>query len=384
MIKYMSKGVISTVIILGILGFGSWAGWSTYGYYFRANPKSPTGEYTIEVEKGDTFVDIQEKLVKDNVTQNSFEIVSKLYTKNSLYPGEYKLKLPANTEQIIKQINEQSVKKAKDISQNARESKKVTIKEGGNVDSIAKLLEKEGVLSDVDDFKQKATAPGLYNYDFLPTPLNCQYGDRKNCVLYYLEGYLYPDTYDFFVDSTGDEIIVKMLENYENKVWKTLGSKYPKKDFDKAIIMASVIERETGRSKQVAGEKPSVIKGERAKVASVFYNRIEQSVPWSSDPTVNYGIENLVCQQTTEIKDCVYLDDAKVQTKYNTYNNKGYPIGPISNPQIVNIEAALDPADTDYLFFVADLNGVTLFASDDAGHSKNIAEVTGINKNLEE
>ena len=376
---FRSIGNWFVVLVLLVI---AWGGWSAYANAFRANSESPTGQYNFVVDKDDSFVEIGDKLSKDNVAQSSFGTVSKLYRRDALYPGTYKLELPATTEEIVEQINTQSREKAQLASKNQRESKKITNKEGGDMETTANLLIKEGIITDKEDFLNKATTPGLYNYDFLPEPLTCEYGDRKNCVQYYLEGFLYPDTYEFFLPSTPDEVLVKMLDNFEKKVWQKYSRSLPKAEFDKAMIMASVMERETGRSTQVKGESAEVLAKERKQVASVFYNRLEKNIPWSSDPTVNYGIPNLVCQQTTELKDCVYLDDERVQTKYNTYNNTGYPIGAISNPQVANIEAAINPADTDYLYFVADLRGVTLFGVTDSEHESNIDEVTRINNDL--
>jgi UPF0755 protein len=370
-------------IVIAIIGVLIWSGWAGYASLFRANSKSPQGEYSFVIEQGDSFESIEKKLAKDNVSQPTFLSVSKLYRRDALYPGAYKLQLPATTEEIIDQINSQSRVKAKEAEKNQRESKSVTIKEGGDIRVIADILVKEKIIEDKDDFLNKAKNPGLYNYEFLPEPLDCSYGDRLTCVEFYLEGYLYPDTYEFFYPSTPDEVIKKMLENFQTKVWSKTKNELTKAEFDKAMIMASVLERETGRSNVVPGESKDVLANERKQVASVFYNRLDQGINWSSDPTVNYGLPNLVCQQTVVLKDCVYLDDPRVQTKYNTYLNKGYPIGPISNPQLANIQSAINPADTDYVYFVADLNGVTLFGETDTDHSRNMEEVTKINQEIE-
>lgn len=379
----MSKGAFTGIISLVVIAVLGWFGWSTYQSFFGANPDSPEGEYTFVVEDGDDFEAIGEQLSEDDVAQDSFNLVSRLYSKQTLYSGEYELDLPATTEEIVEQINVQSLEKARKIRENARPSTTVTIREGRNLQQVADQLVEEGVLESTDDFLQKATAPGLYQYGFLPEPLTCEYGDRFNCVLYYLEGYLYPDTYEFFTPSTGDEVIIKMLNNFDAKVWSQLGNEVDKAEFDDAVIMASVLEKETGRSTVVEGEGPEVLQQERRNIASVFYNRLDNGMPWSSDPTVNYGLPNLVCQQTTELTDCVFLDDPRVQTPYNTYNNAGYPIGPIASPQLTNIEAVLNPTDTDYLFFVSDTRGVTLFAETDTQHIANINTVTALNNTFE-
>ena len=378
----MSKGAIGTVLTLAVIAGLGWLGVSTYNSYLGTNPDSPEGLYTFQVEDGDSFNTIGDELVEADVAPKNFNQGSRFYKKDTLFRGEYTLVLPATTEEIIEQINDQAKIRGQEVSNNQRKFKQVTIREGLTLQQVADTLEEEGVLGDKEDFLSKATNPGLYNYDFLPSPLDCEYGNRSNCVLYYLEGYLYPDTYEFFEDSNPDEIIVKMLDNFNTKVWSKYGSAIPKSEFDKAIIMGSMIEAETGRSAAIPGEDPDALNQERRNVASVFYNRTEVGMEWKSDPTVNYGLPNKVCQQTVNIPDCIFLDDRRAQTKYNTYTNKGYPIGPVSSPQIENIEAALNPADSDYLFFVADNRGVTIFAETGEGHFANIEKVQQINAGL--
>jgi UPF0755 protein len=205
----------------------------------------------------------------------------------------------------------------------------------------------------------------------------------KNCGKYYLEGYLYPDTYSFFKNSTAVEVTNKLLANFEAKVWKKL-EKTPTPDvFYKALTMASVIEKETGRTKGgVTDKNREQINKERAQVAGVFINRMNQGVKWQSDVTASYGHGYKICQQTLEVKDCKYLDDPLTNTKYNTYIIEGYPIGPVSNPDFNNIFAALNPTSTDALFFVMDATGKTYFADTEGEHYQNIQAVTQINNDL--
>ena len=144
--------------------------------------------------------------------------------------------------------------------------------------------------------------------------------------------------------------------------------------------MGSVIEKETGRPiTGVNNSNLEEVNTERKNVASVFYNRLSNNETWSSDPTVVYGSGKRVCQSTLTVEGCVFLNGVESKNKYNTYDNVGYPIGPITSPQWYNIQAALEPTKTDYLFFVSDGIGRKYFAQNNSGHEANIAKVQKIN-----
>ena len=378
----MSKGFFGLIgFLLVALLLGSF-GLSGYRYFFGINPNSPEGEYSFVLESGEQLSDIAETLERDEVAQDSFLTTARLYRVNTLYPGRYTLQLPATTREIIEQINAEAGRIAAELPASG-EAVRVTFREGVGVAQMADILVEEGVLGSTQEFLDLATAPGNFEYEFLPTPLNCAYGDRFNCIQYYLEGYLYPDTYEFFADATPRDILTRMLNNFETKVWSQVGARARTGNFAEVVTMASVIELETGRPALIPGEPATVLENERRQVASVFYNRLEQGIPWSSDPTVKYGISNPICQQTIELQNCVFLNDPLVQTPYNTYANAGYPIGPVTNPQLATIQAALNPAQTDFLFFVASSDGVTRFAETDQGHIQNIAEATRRNQEIE-
>ena len=376
----MSKGFVGLLVLLVAAAVVGFLGLSGYNYFFGANPDSPEGEYTFTLESGEGFADIGNELVEADVAQDSFLTGAKLYRVNTLYPGKYTLEVPATTRELVEQINEESERIRQNTSR--EEAVTVTFKEGSTVYDMANELVDAGVTESNLRFLELAQTPGYFDYEFLPEPLDCEYGDRINCVYYYLEGYLYPDTYEFFKGADEEEIITKLLDNFEAKVWNEVGPRAQAGNFYQIVTLASVVEKETGRSSVVPGESPTALAEERAGVAAVLYNRTAEGSTWSSDPTVTYGLSNFVCQQTVELTDCLFLDDPQVQTNYNTYNNPGYPIGPITNPSLVSIEAALDPADTNDLFFVADSRGVTTFAETYQEHLANIQAATERNANL--
>lgn len=170
------------------------------------------------------------------------------------------------------------------------------------------------------------------------------------------EGYLFPDTYQLSKHPTARGIVSQMLSNFQTKVKDQI-------DTDK-IIMASIVEKEVGRSGVVVDE--SVLQRERELVASVFYNRLAVGMPLESDATVNYI--------TGKSDRQVSLEDSKIKSPYNTYRLRGMPPGPISNPGLGAIKAAIYPAESDYLFFLNKPDGEAVFAKTLAEHNANKAK----------
>ncbi|MGL6113678.1 MAG: endolytic transglycosylase MltG [Cetobacterium sp.] len=192
---------------------------------------------------------------------------------------------------------------------------KLTIPEGYSNNEIIEILEKNG-FGNKEKFEEASKE--IKNFPYL-TPNNN------------FEGYLYPNTYFIRENATMKDIIQVMLREFLKKF---PSDKYPdKEEFYKKLIMASIIEREAKLPK----EKPLM--------ASVFYNRLKKNMTLSSDATVNYVYDYK--------KRRMYYKDLKIDSPYNTYKYKGLPPGPISNPDANSINAALNPAETDYLFFVA-------------------------------
>jgi UPF0755 protein len=349
---------------------------------------TPRGEYGLVIGENETLDDVALQLEEDEVITSSevFLLRKKIRLSSNIQKGEYILDLPANQTDILNQMEEQSKEKIR-LSQeeNSKNSVSITIKEGLDLQEVATILEEKKVIDSKDDFLEYAKVPENFDrqkYSFLPEPLNCQYGNLDNCALYYPEGYLYPDTYDFFEGSSYSEVYNKMLNNFDNKVWADIAEENKNEAFHKAIIMASVIELETGRTKGVTVDSVDDLKEERKLMAGVFYNRLESGMMWQSDVTAAYGHGRTICQSTVEIEDCIYLKDPAADTLFNTYLHEGYPVGPIVNPQFENIQAALNPTNNNYLFFVADATGKKYFSSTNEEHEQNVAKVNEINSAL--
>jgi UPF0755 protein len=371
--------IIPLILIIGYIGF------NIYSSFYLPNTDYKNSSFTFDVESSETVRNIASKLEKEKVliTNNSLLLHNQFNPINNLQTGRYKITTPASPKDILDQITLRSSEIFKQKQELAkRKTVSVLFKEGETADDYIKKLSDAG-LGTVKDLEDYIRTPKNFDktvYPFLPEPLKCDYGNIKNCAKYYLEGYIYPDTYSFFVDAKIDEIFILILNNFDLKVAKKIDKSVTNEKITKAIIMASVIEKETGRPiTGVDSTNIEQLNKERKNVASVFYNRLREGITWGSDPTVPYGSGKRICQSTLKINGCIYLNSPESDNLYNTYENKGYPIAPITSPQWDNILAALEPSKTNYLFFVSDGIGEKYFAVTNGDHENNIAKVQQIN-----
>jgi UPF0755 protein len=174
------------------------------------------------------------------------------------------------------------------------------------------------------------------------------------------EGRLAPDSYEISNGDDRNALLARMQDRQRERLeaaWEARSGELPYNSPDEALIMASIIEKETG------------VVEEREQVASVFVNRLEQGMRLQTDPTVIYGITN----GRGTLGRGLRRSELEAETPYNTYVVGGLPPTPIANPGLEAIQAALDPADTDYLYFVADGSGGHAFATSLAEHNENVA-----------
>lgn len=209
----------------------------------------------------------------------------------------------------------------------------VTIPEGYTVDLIGALLVKEGLCSQ-DDWDQAARKK--YDYYFLK--------DAPGDVKYQIEGFLFPDTYDFQLDSSAEDMIRIMLGRFQEE-WESRFAGQAEdngKELWVVITEASMIEKE------------AELDSERATIAGVINNRLNSSMKLQFCSTVIYSMKTP--------KTVVNYDDLEIDSPYNTYKYKGLPPGPIASPGVKSIAAAINPESHDYLFFVATGNGAHTFS----------------------
>ena len=384
----MSAMRLKIIFTLSILVIFAFFGFQTYSFYYNPPSNSPTGSFEFTIPKGQTFKETAIKLASDKVTTSDsvLNFHERFNPINNLQTGKFTLQLPAKPEAIIIQIQTQNQEIIKKIAkENQRISVNLTFREGIRLDDIIKILDENQVATkkELEEFVRDSNNFDRKAFPFLPKPLSCSYGDLSTCAKYYPEGYLYPDTYSFFKPSKPSEIFNKIFRNFENKVWQKIEPKIGNKTLEKVLIMASVIEKESGRP--IGGVNKNnleEVNKERKLIASTFYNRIEIGQKWESDPTGTYWSGKTFCQQTLKnLENCIYLDSPEAQNQYNTYIVKNYPIAPITSPQLDNIMAALEPIDSEFLFFVSDAGGKKYFAKTNAEHENNIAKVQIANEN---
>ncbi len=217
---------------------------------------------------------------------------------------------------------------------------KVTIPEGYTVPQIFTLLSKKGVCAS-EEFLYKA----MEEYDFSSYSLVKEI-DREKNKCYYLEGYLYPDTYEFYRLSSGTNVIGKLLANTEAKTTDAYKAKAAELSlsWEEVLIIASLVEKEAGKKEFMAD------------VSSVIHNRLKIGMRLQLDASIYY-VERYIKPYLSE-------DINRYNTDYNTYKCPALPAGPICNPGKSAIEAALNPSVTDFLFFYSDENGRYYFSKE--------------------
>lgn len=321
--KIITVVIVSVVVLLLFI-----AGISYFYVKSELDAKSPNNhkKVTVEIPKGVSSKQIANLLEKKKII-NSARVFS-FYVKfnnNNLKAGNYSLSASMSVDQIVKKIQ----------SGKTVPPEKLVIPEGYTITQIASKitvfepkLSKKEVLSAMDDkaFIKEMIAkyPNLLSKKIL-----------HKSIIHPLEGYLYPATYEFKAEHpTAKQIIEEMINATSIKVASYSAElKKQKKSVHEFLTMSSIIEKEAAQDT------------DRAKIASVFYNRIKAGMPLQTDPTVLYALG--------KHKTKTYYKDLKVKSPYNTYTNKGLPPGPISNSGVSSMEAALHPAKTDYLYFLA-------------------------------
>lgn len=261
----------------------------------------------FEVKVGDGTRDIAKNLKNDKLISSDLAFSVLVYSKSwLLQTGVYRIEKDMNAYAIARLIHSGKV-----------EEYTMTVPEGWRATQIDELLVKKGVIKK-GDFTLIAA--------------------KK-------EGYLFPDTYRFAKDATAQDVLDLMLANFKKK---TLSLKVT----DQIVIMASIIERE------------ALSDNDRAKISSVYWNRLKIGMKFDADPTIQYGKGNWNPITRSDYKN--------FQSPYNTYLYNGLPPSAISNPGLKSIEAALNPAKTDYLFFFHKKNGEAVFSKTYDEHLANL------------
>lgn len=307
----------------------------------------PDKEIEVTIPEDASIGEVSKILSKSGVIDHKlfFQLFVTMTNRHSqFYDGTFELNSSMDYREILSNIR-----------MSRYSTVKVTIPEGYTVEQIKQTVLDAGLSS-----KKEMTAAlesGEFDCDYLPDDL----GSEENR----LEGYLFPDTYEFYLSDSAETIIQKMLDNYTNKVEsdakrKSLVAVAKKRGVSMrdALIVASMIEKEAASD------------DEMKDIAGVIYNRLNDTTDFpylNIDATIQY-----VCGHTGALTE----DDLKIDSPYNTYTNKGLPPGPICNPGYSALYAALHPSEHNYYYYVANADGTAhIFSTTLEEHNQAVAEV---------
>ena len=328
--------ILAALILLVVLAAAAAAG---YVWYSIEKPygKIPAEGMYVDIPHGASRRAAGHILKKAGVIRNSFafEFYARRHPKRTLEAGEYFFDHPQAGKEIFWKLANGEVYQ-----------QPFTVREGETIYDIARDLEAAKYMA-ADDFLKAAEDP---------TEIKDLFPEART-----LEGFLFPATYNLPKHAPAEELTGMMVRKFREALANVLpnGNKGsdPPVSIGSVVTLASLVERET--------PKPD----ERRLVAGAFTNRLEKNMPLQCDPTVIYAL-----QMDDEYNGTLRLRDLRLNSPYNTYRNRGLPPGPIGNPGEVALRAALHPALTDYLYFVANTQGGHFFASTLAEHNKNVAK----------
>lgn len=319
----MRKFLIFVLIVA--IGSAAWLYWAIF------LPVSPGEAKFVLLRPGWSVRHIAQTLQQEGVIRSAPAFLALHYAmgKGSLKAGEYKFEVPANAMGVRDRLLRGDVF-----------ARTVAVPEGYNLYDIAAVVEQAG-LGSAADFIAVAK-----NEVFLLRDIDPQ---AKS-----LEGYLFPDTYQFTRIDTPHDIAAAMVHRFRQTAQKIglLG----RPDIHRIVTMASIVEKETGAPE------------ERPLVASVYYNRLDRNMLLGADPTVIYA-----ALLAGRYRGTIYQSDLQFDSPYNTYKFPGLPPGPIANPGAASLQAAMHPSQSDFLYFVSDNAGHHRFSRSAAEHDKNVA-----------
>ncbi len=348
----MKKGlIIAIIVIILVIVIGVFGAITFYNSSLKAVRKDESNEVIVEIKNGSTATDIAEVLKEKNLIKNAFTF--KIYTKlnkiSGMQAGTYKLNQNMDVKQIV-----ESLKKGTDYFP---DEINITFLEGKNMRWIAKNIEENTNNTENDVFEK------LEDEEYIKSLIDKYWfltDEILNKDIYYpLEGYLFPDTYNFSSKNvTVEDIFSAMLDQMEEKL-EDYKEEINRNGYNvhKLLTVASIVELEAANVE------------DRSGVASVIYNRLRKNMALGSDVTTYYAIKVDMSERD--------LYQSELNT-YNPYNTRGprmegkLPIGPIGSVGIESIKAALYPNETEYLYFVADKNGKVYFGKNNEEHNKNI------------
>ncbi len=305
-------------------------------------------DITIEIPENASISEVSDILSEEGVIEYGFlfNMFVTISANDSVFvEGEHDVNSNMDYRGILNELQKQTLQSSVDVV-------KVTIPEGYTLEQIAETLEENNVVSS-EDFIKAATEE-TFTYDFL---------EEQDNVKYQLEGYLFPDTYEFYEGDNAVNVITKMLNNFENKIAGDVTDLAEELGISihDVVTIASLIEREAQKT------------DEQAKISGVIHNRLESdSFPYLQiDATIQYIVGH---------REELLQSDLEIDDLYNTYTTQGLPPGPIANPGYSSLLAAVAPEEHNYYFYVAKPDGYHIFTTTLDEHNAAIQTA----KNMEE
>jgi UPF0755 protein len=275
---------------------------------------------TVAVGQGDTLSSVADKLEEAGVIESSnlFKLETRIEGgETEIKAGEYRFVPGEDSEQILETLS----------SGESVSAFTITVPEGLNLEQTARVVEGEGDIP-AEEFESAARRTD-YGYDFLDDP-----------AIRTTEGFLFPKKYEFERGIDAAQVVDRLLRQYllekEGLDFAEAQDRFNLTEYE-LITVASLVEKESANPE------------ERSLIASVIYNRIRSGMPLQVDATVQYALG--------KAKEDLKLDDLDVDSPYNTYRNPGLPPGPIASPSRESIQVVLEPAETDYLYYVLEADG---------------------------
>lgn len=319
MIRFLAR-LIGIAILVGAV-------WCAYALFV---PAGPSQQKFVQLKPGSSAHRIATELKSAGIIRSEYVFLlwHSLHGRKPLKAGEYSFDHSARLSEVYSRIEHGDIY-----------FQTVVIPEGFNMFDIAAAIENAG-LAKREEFLEVARKDTTLVRDLDPKAPS-------------LEGYLFPDSYRFTRTQSAHDMAAAMVHRFRQAARESGLTE----DFHDKVIMASIVEKETG------------IPDERPEVAGVFYNRLARNMALATDPTVIYA-----ALLNNRYRGTIYQSDLHFDSPYNTYRYAGLPPGPICNPGKASLQAALHPASSDYLFFVADPkgNGRHNFSRTPAEHERNV------------
>lgn len=301
------------------------------GVWTVLTPFGPSTETLVRIPPGSSTLRIARQLEQAGVLRSRYAFYVLRWSKRGvLRAGEYKFDHPASATEVYSRIERGDVYTIA-----------LTVPEGANIFDVATRVQQAGLATRQDFLKAAVEEAGLVS-DLDPQARS-------------LEGYLFPDTYRFSPPVSAGAMAAAMVRRFRTAA-QEIGLR---ENAHEVVTLASLVERETA------------VDAERPLVASVYVNRQAKRMPLMADPSVIYGLE-----LEGRWRGSIYQSDLQWDTAYNTYIHAGLPPGPIANPGLPSLRAAMEPARTGYLYFVAagkNPQGRTAFSATLDEQSRNVA-----------